>query len=180
SPSVAFSFNARGSNLFGELTGSHMPDPNSNFKYQLGIVLDDVLKSAPNLNDRITSNGQITGNFTEAEVNFLVDILNAGSLPAALSKTPVAEYNASAQLGNDTIRAGAMSMVISTIAIVIFMLIYYRFSGLVADLAVIMNLILVTAVMILIKAHFTLAGLAGMVLSVGMAVDCNVLIFERM
>jgi SecD/SecF fusion protein len=179
-PSVAFSFNARGSNLFGELTGNHMPDPNSNRKYQLGIVLDNVLKSAPNLNDRITSNGQITGNFTEAEVNFLVDILNAGSLPAALSKTPVAEYNASAQLGNDTIRAGAMSMLISTIAIIIFMLIYYRFSGLVADLAVVMNLILVTAVMILIKAHFTLAGLAGMVLSVGMAVDCNVLIFERM
>jgi SecD/SecF fusion protein len=179
-PCVAFAFNTRGSQLFGELTGNHMPDASSNFKYQLGIVLDDILKSAPTINDRITSNGQITGNFSDAEVNFLVDILNAGSLPAALSKTPVAEYNASAQLGNDTIRAGAMSMLIATIAIVIFMLIYYRFCGLVADLAVLMNLVLVAAVMILIKAHFTLAGLAGMVLSVGMAVDCNVLIFERM
>jgi SecD/SecF fusion protein len=179
-PSVAFSFNTRGSQMFGELTGNHRPDNSSGLSYQLGIVLDDVLKSAPNLNERITTNGQITGNFTQPEVDFLVDILNAGSLPAALSKTPVAEYNASAQLGSDTIRAGALSMIISTIAILIFMQIYYRFSGLVANLAVLMNLVLVMAVMILIKAHFTLAGLAGMVLSVGMAVDCNVLIFERM
>ena len=113
-------------------------------------------------------------------MQFLVDILNAGSLPAALSKIPVAEYSASAQLGTDTIRAGAWSMGIATIAILIFMQIYYRFCGVVANLAVLMNLVLIMAVMILIKAHLTLAGLAGLVLSVGMAVDANVLIYERM
>jgi SecD/SecF fusion protein len=179
-PCVAFSFNTEGANLFGELTGTHMPDPNSSLKYQLGIVLDGVLKSAPNLITRISNQGQITGLRDEAEVQFLVDILNAGSLPAALSKIPVAEYSASAQLGTDTIRAGAWSMGIATIAVLIFMQIYYRFCGVVANLAVLMNLVLIMAVMILIKAHLTLAGLAGLVLSVGMAVDANVLIYERM
>jgi SecD/SecF fusion protein len=179
-PDVGFSFNTDGANLFGELTGTHLPDPNSDLKYQLGIVLDGVLKSAPNLHSRITNQGQITGLRNADEVQFLVDILNAGSLPAALSKIPVAEYSASAQLGTDTIRAGAWSMSIGTIAVLIFMQIYYRFCGVVANLAVLMNLVLVMAVMILIKAHLTLAGLAGLVLSVGMAVDANVLIYERM
>jgi SecD/SecF fusion protein len=178
-PSVAFSFNARGALLFGELTGNHLPDPSSGFHYLLGIILDDKLMSAPRLNSRITNTGQIVGNFTEQEVNFLVDILNAGSLPAALSKVPVAEYNASAQLGNDTIRAGAYSMIFATVAILIFMQIYYRFAGFIANIAVLLNLLLVMALMILIKAHLTLAGLAGLVLSVGMAVDANVLIYER-
>ncbi len=136
--------------------------------------------SAPSIQGRISNQGQITGSFTQDKVQFLVDILNAGSLPAALSKIPVAEYSASAQLGTDTIRAGAWSMAIATIAVLIFMQIYYRFAGLVANLAVLMNLVLVMAVMILIKAHLTLAGLAGLVLSVGMAVDANVLIYERM
>ncbi len=178
-PCVTFSFNADGANLFGDLTGTHLPDPNSDLKYQLGIVLDGVLKSAPNLHSRITNQGQITGLRNADEAQFLVDILNAGSLPAALSKIPVAEYSASAQLGTDTIRAGAWSMGIATIAVLIFMQIYYRFCGVVANLAVLMNLVLVMAVMILIKAHLTLAGLAGLVLSVGMAVDANVLIYER-
>ena len=157
-----------------------MPDPNGTLKYELGIVLDDKLVQAAYIKSRITSSGEITGNFTESDVQKTVDILNAGSLPAALSKIPVSEYSASAQLGNDTIRAGAISMVMATIAILIFMQRYYRFSGFVANLAVLMNLVLVMAVMILIKAHLTLAGLAGLVLSVGMAVDANVLIYERM
>jgi SecD/SecF fusion protein len=179
-PCVTFSFNSEGASLFGDLTGTHLPDPNSALKYQLGIVLDGVLKSAPNLHSRITNQGQITGLRNTDEVQFLVDILNAGSLPAALSKIPVAEYSASAQLGTDTIRAGAWSMGLATIAVLIFMQIYYRFCGVVANLAVLLNLVLIMAVMILIKAHLTLAGLAGLVLSVGMAVDANVLIYERM
>lgn len=179
-PMVSFSFNSEGANLFGDLTGSHLPDPSGNLKYQLGIVLDGRLMSAPTIQSRISSAGQITGSFTPEKVQFLVDILNAGSLPAALSKIPVAEYSASAQLGTDTIRSGAWSMAIATIAILIFMQIYYRFCGVVANLAVLMNIVLIMAVMILIKAHLTLAGLAGLVLSVGMAVDANVLIYERM
>lgn len=180
SPDVEFSLNTHGAALFGDLTGNHVPDPTQKLEYQLGIVLDDVLKSAAVIQSQITSNGQITGRFTEAQVEFIVDILNAGSLPAALAKVPVAEYSASAQLGNDTIRAGAFSMIVATVAILIFMQFYYRFAGMIANLAVLMNLVLVMALMILIKAHLTLAGLAGLVLSVGMAVDANVLIYERM
>ncbi len=178
--SVNFTFNSAGAAQFGELTGRHVPDKSSGLEYNLAIILDDSIKSAPTIQSRIQDHGQITGRFTEQEVQFLVDILNAGSLPAALSKVPVAEYTASAQLGKDTIRAGAMSMIISTVAILIFMQIYYRFAGVVANLAVLMNLVLVMALVILIKAHLTLAGLAGLVLSVGMAVDANVLIYERM
>ncbi|HEY2828423.1 MAG TPA: protein translocase subunit SecD [Pirellulales bacterium] len=179
-PMVSFTVNSEGAGLFGDLTGSHLPDPNSSLKYQLGIVLDGKLMSAPYIQGRISNQGQISGSFTQDKVQFLVDILNAGSLPAALSKIPIAEYSASAQLGTDTIRAGAWSMGIATIAVLIFMQIYYRFCGVVANLAVLMNLVLIMAVMILIKAHLTLAGLAGLVLSVGMAVDANVLIYERM
>ena len=102
---VNFTFNSAGAQLFGDLTGRHVPDKSSGLEYQLGIILDDSIKSAPNIQSRIQDHGQITGHFTEQEVNFLVDILNAGSLPAALSKVPVAEYSASAQLGKDTIRA---------------------------------------------------------------------------
>ncbi len=177
---VNFAFNSEGANSFGELTDKYQPDTKRGIKYQLAIILDDTIMSAPGLESRITEHGQITGQFTDAEVQFLVDILNAGSLPAALSKVPVSEYSVSAQLGKDTIRAGAMSMAVATIAILIFMQIYYRFAGFVANLAVLMNLVLVMALMILIKAHLTLAGLAGLVLSVGMAVDANVLIYERM
>ncbi len=178
-PAVNFSFRSRGARTFGELTGDNLPDPSGTLKYQLAIVLDEIVKSAASINSTITDSGIIEGNFKQEDVDFIVDILNAGSLPAALSKVPVAEYSASAQLGNDTIRAGAYSMIFATIAILIFMQIYYRFAGFIANLAVVMNLVLVMALMILIKAHLTLAGLAGLVLSVGMAVDANVLIYER-
>ena len=122
------------------------------FRYQLGIVLDNVLMSAATIQSQITFKRQITGISRDEKVKFLVDILNAGSLPAALAKVPVAEYSASAQLGNDTIRAGAYSMIVATIAILIFMQFYYRFAGLIANLAVLMNLVLILALMILIKA----------------------------
>jgi len=179
-PDVIFAFNSHGAGRFGDLTSSHLKDPSGGPAYQLGIVLDGVLKSAATIQSTITSEGRITGHFTDEQVQFIVDILNAGSLPAALAKIPVSEYSASAQLGNDTIRAGAFSMIVATVVILIFMQIYYRFAGFIANLAVIMNLVLVLALMILIKAHLTLAGLAGLVLSVGMAVDANVLIYERM
>src|SRR5690606_2461759 len=102
-----------------------------------------------------------------------------GSLPAKLSKVPVAENTSSAQLGQDTIRAGAFAMIVATCAILVFMVVYYGFAGLVADMAVVLNVLLVLALLILIKAHLTLAGIAGLVLSVGMSVDANVLIYER-
>jgi SecD/SecF fusion protein len=143
-------------------------------------VLDGVLLSAPTIRSTISSDGQITGSFQQADVEFLVGVLNAGSLPAALYSEPISEQKISPQLGADTIRSGARAMLLATIVVLTFMLMYYRFSGVVADLAVLLNIVLVVALMISIKAAFTLAGLAGLVLSVGMAVDANVLIYERM
>ena len=179
-PCVNFSFNSQGAALFGTLTSQNLPDPANRLSSRLGILLDDVLLSAPTIRSTISNDGQITGSFKPSDVEFLVGVLNAGSLPAALSKDPISEQKISPQLGADTIRSGAQAMLLATIVVLAFMLAYYRFSGLVADLAVLLNIVLVLALMISIKAAFTLAGLAGLVLSVGMAVDANVLIYERM
>ncbi|HBP81313.1 MAG TPA: protein translocase subunit SecD, partial [Planctomycetaceae bacterium] len=179
-PCVNFSFNSQGSALFGTLTSQNLPDPANRLLSRLGIVLDGVLLSAPTIRSTISSDGQITGSFKQADVEFLVGVLNAGSLPAALYSDPISEQKISPQLGADTIRSGARAMLLATIVVLTFMLMYYRFSGIVADLAVLLNIVLVVALMISIKAAFTLAGLAGLVLSVGMAVDANVLIYERM
>jgi len=179
-PCVNFAFNTAGSTLFGALTGNNLPDPANRLESRLGIVLDDVLLSAPRIREAISGNGQITGDFKKADIDFLVGVLNAGSLPAALVSEPISEQKISPQLGADTIRSGAMAMIVATALVLLFMLLYYRFAGFVADVAVLLNILLVLAVMISIKAAFTLAGLAGLVLSVGMAVDANVLIYERM
>jgi SecD/SecF fusion protein len=179
-PCVSFLLKSDGARRFGVLTSKNLPDPANGLQSRLGIVLDDVLQSAPVIQSTITSSGQITGNFDQSEVDFLVEVLNAGSLPAALESEPISEQRISSQLGDDTIRSARLAMMLATILVLTFMLAYYRFSGLVADLAVLMNVVLVVAVMISFKVAFTLAGLAGLVLSVGMAVDANVLIYERM
>jgi SecD/SecF fusion protein len=179
-PCVNFTFNSSGAARFGLLTGRNLPNPANGLRSQLGILLDDVVQSAPEIRSTITSFGQITGNFKQPEVDFLVEVLNAGSLPAALRSEPISEQRISSQLGDDTIRSARMAMMLATLLVLTFMLAYYRFSGFVADLAVLLNIVLVVAVMISFKAAFTLAGLAGLVLSVGMAVDANVLIYERM
>lgn len=177
---VGFTFKSSGTNLFAKLTTKYGPD-STGFHRHLGILLDDTLLSAPQLNEPITGgHGQISGNFTEDDINFLISILNAGSLPAALNKVPISEQTTSPELGIDTVRQGATAMIVSMIVVVGFMLIYYRFSGILACLALAGNILFTLAVMVSIKAAFTLPGLAGMVLTVGMAVDANVLIFERM
>lgn len=177
---VHFSFNAAGGNLFGRLTGNHLPDDRRNLKYRLGIILDGYLESAPVIQSTIFENGQITGRFTAQEVDELVEVLNAGALPATLSKEPISQRVIGPTLGRDTIRKGMNSLAISVAAVLLFMLVYYRFAGLVANLALAMNSVLLLAIMILIQAPFTLPGLAGFALTVGMAVDANVLIYERM
>jgi SecD/SecF fusion protein len=179
-PCVNFTFNASGAARFGLLTGRNLPDPANGLQSRLAILLDDVVQSAPAIKSTITSFGQITGNFKQPEVDFLVEVLNAGSLPAALRSEPISEQRISSQLGDDTIKSARTAMLLATLLVLTFMLAYYRFSGIVADLAVLLNIVLVVAVMISFKAAFTLAGLAGLVLSVGMAVDANVLIYERM
>ena len=176
-PVVEFNFNLQGAKKFGRLTGANVRE--SGRKRRLGIVLDGELLSAPDLNSVIRESGQITGDFTQADVKWLVGVLNAGRLPAALNKAPISEQRVEPTLGLATIESGKRAIGISLIVIALFMPLYYRFSGLVACFALVMNLVLVLGVMLAIGATFTLPGLAGLVLTVGMAVDANVLIFER-
>jgi SecD/SecF fusion protein len=177
-PQVDFSFNALGGAKFGRFTGEYVPV--GGFEYKLAIVLDDVLQTAPHLKSAISDAGRITGTFTEKEVDDIVEIINAGSLPAALEAEPVRDMTVSATLGAETIRQSTVAMIIASIAVPLFMLFYYRFAGLVAVLVLSLNMLMLVALMILIKAPFTLPALAGLALTVGMAVDNNVLIYERL
>ncbi|OHB83739.1 MAG: protein-export membrane protein SecD, partial [Planctomycetes bacterium RBG_16_64_12] len=178
-PSVLFAFNQTGGNLFGALTAKNLPNEAQDFSRHLGILLDGYLQSAPAIRSTIFQRGEITGDFTLQEVKDLVDILNAGSLPTALSEEPVSETYMGPGLGQDTIERGRLAMIVSLALVLAFMAIYYRFAGVVACMALLVNLVLILAIMISIKAAFTLPGLAGLVLTMGMAVDGNVLIYER-
>ena len=169
-----------GGQLFGELTGNHLPDKLTDFTYKLGIILDGELYSAPSIQSTIFDHGEITGDFTKEQVQDLVNVLNAGSLPAALTKEPISKLYSGPTLGSDTIRKSTDAMIISSILVPLFMLWYYRFSGLVANIALVLNMLMLLAVMLTIKAAFTLTGFAGLALTVGMAVDNNVLVFERL
>ena len=177
-PAVAFSFNGQGAARFSKLTGEYRPDDDGT-QYQLGVILDNRLRSAPNLRDRISKDGVISGNFTNEEVKELVEILNAGKLPFALKKKPSSTFQIGPALGLDTILKGAWSIGISLAAVIVFIAIYYRFAGLVANLALFLCLLFTVSLMVMFKATWTLPGLAGLVLTVGMSVDANVLIFER-
>jgi SecD/SecF fusion protein len=146
----------------------------------LGIVLDKKLISAPSINETISNQGQISGpGMDRAEVDFIVSILDAGKLSARLNKVAVSESVISPTLGVETVRKGKQAIVVSLVLVMVFMLVYYRFAGIVACLALSFNLLLVLALMVLIKGAFTLPGLAGLVLTVGMSVDANVIIYER-
>jgi SecD/SecF fusion protein len=177
---VNFSMTTRGGTELGTLTERFKPEDNGEFKHRLGILFDGKLISAPYLNTIISDNGTITGNYTKQEVSFMVNVLNAGSLPAVLDETPKSQYEIGATVGEDTIRKGAMAMAVSTSLVLVFMAAFYRFSGFVACGALLLNVLMTLAVIILVKAALTLPGLAGLALGVGMAVDANVLIFERM
>ena len=179
-PVVEFSFNSAGARRFGLLTGENVPDASGDLSF-LGIILDNELLTAPSIRSRIETHGQISGaGMTEDDVQRTVDILNAGSLPAALNPIPVSEETISPQLGQQTIKQGTWSIIISLIFVLAFIWVYYRFAGFVACLALIFNVSLVVACMLMFQAAFTLPGLAGLVLTVGMLVDANVLIYERM
>ncbi|MEX2121877.1 MAG: protein translocase subunit SecD [Pirellulales bacterium] len=180
-PAVNFSFDSAGARRFGNLTGRNLPDPaQPNKTRALGIVLDRYLRSAPAIRERINRDGEITGEFTEQEVKDLAAVLTAGALPATLVKEPTSRLLTGPTLGRDMIDKGVRAMTVSTIIVVLFMIVYYRFAGCVANLALLLNVMLIVAFMILFNAAFTLAGLAGLALTVGMAVDANVLIYERM
>ncbi len=180
-PAVHFAFDREGARRFRQLTSQNRPNQATGAFRLLGIILDKTLISAPRINETISDRGIISGGtMTEKEVEHIVEILNAGSLPAALNKTPISEEIISPTLGKVTVEKGKTAIVVSTVAVVLFMLVYYRFAGIVACLALTFNLLLVLALMVLIEAAFTLPGLAGLVLTIGMAVDANVLIYERL
>jgi len=177
SPAVGFEFGVDGANRMGRLSQENLSE--TNIPRKLGIVMDNYLISAPRINARITDRGIITGDFTQQEVSDLVQVLRSGKLPVVLRKEPISEQKISATLGDDTIRKGRIAITISLVAVLVFMAIYYRVAGLVACFALVFNLVLILAIMIAIKADLTLPGIAGLVLTVGMSVDANVLIYER-
>ena len=176
-PQVAFNFDTRGSFRMQALTAANLST--DALSRRLAVVLDEEVRSAPNIQGAISSSGQITGDFTEAEVDEIVDVLNAGALEVPLDRTPVSEFTVSPTLGRDTVKKALLSIGAAGLVVLIFMAGYYLVLGMVADLCLILNIILVLGVMSLIEATFTLPGLAGIVLTIGMAVDANVLIFER-
>ena len=182
-PAVGFVFNRKGARLFGTLTREHLPQEEGAFKYQLAILLDHLVMSAPSINSEIRDTGIIEGGsqgFRQKEVDYLIRILRAGSLPATLNPTPLQEEKVGPTLGEDTIAKGVRALWISMLVVPVFMVIYYRFAGVVAVIALVLNMILLIGSMAFIHATFSLPGLAGLALTIGMAVDANVLVFERM
>lgn len=171
-PCVNFRMKSDGAKRMGRLTGRYQDRP-------LGIVLDNLLLSAPNINSRIQTNGTIEGEFSQQEVEDLIGILKAGKLPASINKNPVSRERVDSTIGRDLLNKGVWAIGLSFILVMVFMVVYYRFAGIVACAALIGNLVMIVAVISLIKQPLTLTGLAGLVLTVGMSVDANVLIFER-
>ena len=179
---VSFTFDQTGGYLFGQLTGRNAPKPGMP-RRKLAIVLDRTVFSAPDINEQITNRGQISGGgggFTRIEADELSNVLNAGALEVPIDPKPLSEATVDPTLGADVRNKGVNATLISGLAVVIFMLIYYRFSGIVAVISLMLNLLLTIAAMVAINATFTLPGVAGIVLTIGMAVDANVLIYERM
>jgi SecD/SecF fusion protein len=171
-PAVAFRLDAPGASTMGRLTGAHVNDP-------MAIVLDDQVYTVANISTQINGQGQITGSFSQTEIDYLLRVLAAGSLEARLSADPIAVNIIGPTIGQDNLGRGLSAFGYSVIAVMAFMLFYYLTAGLVAGFALLANGLIIFGVMALIDGTFTLPGLAGVVLTMGMAVDANVLIYER-
>lgn len=169
-PAVSFTLTADGARKFGTVTSA-------NIGRQLAIILDNRVSSAPTIQSRITDNGQITGSFTQQEAQDLSLVLRSGALPTSL--TYLEERTIGPTLGADSIRSGIVASVVGLLLIVMFMLVYYKLSGVNAIVALVFNLIILLGLMAYIGAVMTLPGIAGFVLTMGIGVDSNVLIFER-
>lgn len=170
-PIVSFKFNQKGALRFGKLTSDNVGKP-------FAIILDAEIISAPRINEPILGGtGQISGNFTVEEANSLAIVLRSGALPARL--IAVEQRTVGPSLGSDSIRAGAVASIIALIAVMCFMLVAYGLFGIFANVALIINLILLIGVMSVAGFTLTLPGIAGIVLTMGIAVDSNVLVYER-
>ncbi len=169
-PAVNISFDSEGAKIFDRITGE-------NVGKQLAIVLDGVVQSAPRIQDRISGgNAEITGNFTHDEAAKLAIVLRE-SLPAPVKI--IQNVTVGPSLGEDSIKMGVRSALIGGVIVIIFMIVYYRMAGLIADYAIVLNLVLLLGAMALLNATLTLPGIAGVILTIGMGVDSNVLMFER-
>ncbi len=169
-PEVSFRMTKEGAKAFGRLTGS-------NINRRLAIVLDGKVQSAPTIQSRITDAGRITGRFTREEAHDLAIVLRAGALPAPIQV--VEERTVGPSLGADSIRAGVTAIALGGLLVVVFMAGYYRLAGLIAVMALALNMLIILGGLGYLHATLTLPGLAGMLLTLGMAVDANVLIYER-
>ncbi len=170
-PVVSFRFNQKGALKFGKLTAENVNKP-------FAILLDDVIQSYPTINEPILGgSGQISGNFTTEETTSLAIVLKSGALPAKL--TIVEERTVGPSLGADSVRAGFIACVVGLVGVMAFMFLPYGFFGLVANAALLANLLLLIACMSFFGFTLTLPGIAGILLTLGMAVDSNVLIYER-
>jgi SecD/SecF fusion protein len=170
---VSFQLDDSGGAEMGRLTGANVGQP-------MAIVLDNQVYSAPNLNSKINSSGQISGNFADKDIDYLVRVLAAGSLGARLSPEPVSVSVLGPAMGKDNLAHGMDAVLLSAGVTFAVMLLYYFVPGLIANLSLVVNAIAIFFAMVLVDANFTLPGLAGIALTVAIAVDSNVLIYERL
>ncbi len=168
---ISLTLNRRGARIFDRITSEHVGQ-------RLAIVLDKTVQSAPVIRTRIPDGmAQIEGNFTAQEAKELATVLKSGSLPAPVKV--INELMVGPSLGMDSIRLGRNAVILGMLLVAVCMAVYYKWSGVVADVALFLNLVLILAVMALMRATLTLPGLAGVALTIGMAIDANVLVFER-
>ncbi|MFZ4573683.1 MAG: protein translocase subunit SecD [Phycisphaerales bacterium] len=172
-PAIRFEMDPRGAVKLGDLT-------RANVQRQMAVLLDDQVYTAPTLESAISSSGRITGKFDQSEVEYIVRVLGGGALQAKLSKTPISVNNQAPELGKDNLDAGLRAGVYSFMMCAGFLIAYYFWCGLNATFALIINLVLLIGAMAANHAAFTLPGIAGVILALAMAVDANVLIYERM
>ena len=169
-PAVSFELNSEGARLFKQFTSKHIGK-------LLAIVLDGKVQSAPTIRSAIGSRGQITGHFSYQEARELSIVLRAGALPAPV--TIIEETTVGPSLGKESIEKGIRAGIGGLVLVMLFMLLYYKMSGLIANLALAMNIAVLWSALALLGATLTLPGIAGFILTIGMAVDANVIIFER-
>ncbi|MDT8304054.1 MAG: protein translocase subunit SecD, partial [Sedimentisphaerales bacterium] len=169
---IGFLLDQKGGMLFSNVTGNNIGKP-------LCILLDGIAISAPNIETRIGRQGVITGSFDQTQVEDMVNKLNAGSLPARLIEQPISVNTIGPSIGAENRDQGITAGLIGLVAVIACMAIYYCLAGSIADVALLLNMLFVLAIMAGVRATFTLPGIAGIILTIGMSVDANVLVFER-
>ncbi len=169
-PAVSFTLNSQGASKIRRFSSA-------NIGKRMAVVLDDRIETAPTIQDVLSYDNQITGNYTIEEVNDMALVLRSGALPAPLKY--LEERTIGPSLGADSIRKGLYASVLGLILVMVFMLVFYKGAGINSVVALIFNLIILMGVMAYFKATLTVPGIAGIILTIGMSVDANVLIFEK-